>query len=111
MEIVKQLLPFWPCVAIVLIVGVLGQTLKHRAKFIDIYWLRRIFPVILLALGGVVGSIWPGELVPGVVETVPKVFAGVGSAAFSIAFFDAVKSYVKTKYKIEVRRNQRDTND
>ena len=109
MDTIQQFLPYWPLAVMFILTVIAGQILKNRvltielaAKWIPVFWLRRLFPLILLALGGIVGGVWPGELFPGVEQTIHKVFAMMGASGGAIIGFNILKAYVKTKYKVEI---------
>jgi hypothetical protein len=109
MDTVKEWIPFWPLVVMFGLTFIFGQVLKNKiltiplaAKYKIVFWLRRILIFILLGFGFVIGLIWPGELIPDVTETLPKAFCMMGSSGASILGFNAFKSYIKTKYKVEI---------
>jgi hypothetical protein len=93
----------------IIVVTIVAQTLKNRvltkraAKEVKaIFWLRRIFPLLLLGLGLIAGLTWPGEAAPGVVETAHKIWYFMGCAGISIVGFNVVKQWVKKKYDVDL---------
>ncbi len=104
-----ELLPHWPFIAFALVTGVIAQIMKTQILTLDlakgnkiVFWLRRAFPLLLIAIGAVTGVLWPGEASPGVSETFQKVWYFMGSACVSIAAFSAFKNWVKKKYDVEL---------
>ena len=113
MEIIKEFLgqiwPHWPGFMWIIIATVLAQLIKTRIgtveiakKSIAIFWLRRVFPVVILLMGTAVGAIWVGESSPGVVGRTSNMIYFTGCSAMSILLFDVFKQWVKKKYDVEV---------
>lgn len=109
MEMIGNFVPYWPLAVGFVLTSILAQILKNQiltislaAKNKVVFWLRRLFPVVLLALGGIVGGFWPGELVPGIEIGTHKVFAMMGASGASIVGWNILKSWVKTKYKVDI---------
>jgi len=101
--------PHWPALMFFIVITVIAQILKTRvftkklaAKSRVIFWLRRLFPLILLGLGVVMGFLWPGETSPGVSETSHKCLYFAGCAGASIIGFNVFKQWVKKKYDVDV---------
>ena len=104
-----EFLPHWPFLAYALVTGVVAQILKTQILTQDIaqknkvvFWMRRSFPLVLILLGVLVGSLWPGETSPGVDGTMQKIWYFMGSACVSIAGFNVFKTWVKKKYDVEI---------
>jgi len=105
----ENVLPHWPFVSFWLIISIIAQILKTQVLTKDIaaknkvvFWLRRTFPLILLALGVVAGIIWPGEASPGVSATSHKIMYFTASSAAAIVGFNAFKQWVKRKYDVDI---------
>jgi hypothetical protein len=104
-----ELLPHWPFLAFALVTGVIAQIMKTQILTVDIaaknkiaFWMRRAFPLLLIALGAVTGAAWPGETSPGVSDTTAKMWYFMGSACVAISGFSVFKNWVKKKYDIEI---------
>lgn len=118
MQIIEEYLVHWPFLSFMLIVWVIAQTLKIQiltpqmaSKYKVVFWSRRIFPLILLALGTITGLLWPGEASPGVLETHHKLIYFTSSAAFSIVGFNTFKTWVKKKYDVVIEFEQLTTEE
>jgi len=103
------LAPHWPAIAFTLIMSVLAQAMKTRiftpglaAQSKTIFWLRRLFPVILLLIGVAVGAVWPGETSPGISDRAHKIMYFTGCSGASIVLFNIVKQWIKKKYDIDL---------
>lgn len=101
--------PQWPGFMFLLTITIIAQTVKTRILTVEIAlenvvvrWLRRVFPLLILLLGVLMGIFWPGEVCPGVSVTFHKVLYFVGFAGTSIVGFNIVKQWVKKKYDIEI---------
>ena len=102
--------PHWPGVAFCLFVVIFAQVMKSRIFTVDlavkskvVYWIRRVFPLFLLALGLLPGFTWPGEVVPGIDTTVEKMWYFVGCSGLTIIGFNVFKQWVKKKYDVDIR--------
>ncbi|HUX79419.1 MAG TPA: hypothetical protein VMW10_06725 [Alphaproteobacteria bacterium] len=113
MEMIKEywdfMSPHWPAIMFFVVIIVVAQTLKTRLLTkelaIDselIFWLRRIFPLILLGFGIAMGFIWPGETSPGITETGHKCLYFAGCSAAAIVSFNILKQWIKKKYDVDV---------
>jgi hypothetical protein len=109
MEFVQEnLLPHWPFIVFVLVISVWGQVLKQlftrelAKKNSIIFWLRRIFPLILMLFGVLTGFLWPGETSPGIDSTVEKIWYFMGAAGTAIIGFNVFKTWIKKKYDIDI---------
>ncbi|MCK5639774.1 MAG: hypothetical protein KAJ19_03215 [Gammaproteobacteria bacterium] len=101
--------PHWPFIFYVLVMVIAAQTLKTRvltrelaSKSKVINWMRRLFPLILLLLGVIIGVVWPGETSPGISLTVHKVLYFSGASGVAMVGFNIVKQVVKKKYDIDL---------
>lgn len=110
--VVDTMFPHWPGVAFVIVVTALAQTLKTRVftreqalKNSPVFWARRVFPVLLLALGILPGLTWPGEVYPGIDTPVEKVWYFVGCSGVSILGFNIFKQWMKRKYDLDLSVN------
>jgi len=106
---VDSVFPHWPGLFFAVFVSIIAQVLKNNiltrtlaAKSKVIFWVRRLFPVILLFLGLVPGLTWPDEILPGIDTTVEKVWYFVGCAGCSILCYNIFKQWVKKKYDVEL---------
>lgn len=106
---VESVFPHWPGLFFAVFIAVIAQTLKSRIltlelamKYGVIFWARRVFPIILLFLGLIPGLTWPGEVVPGIEETVEKCWYFIGCSGVSIIGFNVFKQWVKKKYDVDV---------
>lgn len=109
MEEFLKYLVHWPFIAFMVIIWVVAQTMKTRiltaelaAKNKFIFWFRRIFPLILLALGVLTGSLWPGETSPGISAVTHKIMYFTAASAASIVVFNSLKTWIKKKYDVEI---------
>jgi len=105
----NELLVHWPFIAFALVLGVVAQILKTQILTRDvvktskvIWWIRRVFPLVLILLGGVVGFFWPGDPSPGVCCTMHKVWYFMASASLSIVGFNAFKQWIKEKCNVDI---------
>ena len=101
--------PHWPALMFLVAITVVAQTLKTRvltkqlaSKSRTVFWLRRVFPLILLGLGVVMGLVWPGETSPGVSATGHKCLYFAGCSALSIVGFTVFKQFIKKKYDVDI---------
>jgi len=99
----------WPILMWIVVLSMLAQIVKTRICTVDlarknvaIFWVRRIFPIILLLMGLVMGAIWPGESSPGVVGRTYNMLYFAGGSAMSITFFNVLKQWIKRKYDVEI---------
>lgn len=113
--VTDSILPLWPGIFFIFLITILAQTLKTRiftkglaAKSQIIFWGRRVYPVILLLLGVVPGSLWPGELYPSVDTVVEKIFYFMGCSGISILGFNVFKQWVKKKYDLDIEEESVD---
>jgi hypothetical protein len=108
--------PYWSFIAFFLVVSVVSQTVKSRLltkqaarKYKVVYWIRRIFPLIIVMAGLVVGLIWSGDAAPGVSTKCAKVWYFMASSGTSIIGFDIIKQWIKKKYDLDL--SDSDPND
>lgn len=101
--------PHWPAISFTIIMSILAQSTKTRLltpmlakQYAAIFWLRRTFPLLIILIGVLVGSIWPGEASPGVTERVHKIMYFTGCSAASIVLFNICKQWVKKKYDVDL---------
>jgi hypothetical protein len=113
--IMESLFPHWPGIFFIFLITILAQTLKTRVftkgmavKSRTIFWGRRIYPVILLFLGVIPGSLWPGEVYPSVDTVIEKIFYFMGCSGISILGFNVFKQWVKKKYDLDIEEEQID---
>ena len=107
--ITESVVPHWPGIFFIFLITILAQTLKTRiftkslaSKSKIIFWGRRVYPVILLFLGVIPGSLWPGEVYPSVDTVVEKTFYFMGCSGISILGFNVFKQWMKKKYDLDI---------
>ena len=111
-EVLTLLLTHWPAVMFTLVVTVLAQVMKTRIftkdlakKYSVVFWLRRVYPILILSLGVVAGLTWPGEVASGISETAPKIWYFTGCSGASIIGFNIFKQWGKRKYDVDISAN------
>jgi hypothetical protein len=99
----------WIGIMFVLIVSIVAQTLKTKILTVDmakkskaVFWLRRTFPLALLALGLIVGIVMPGEVAPGVDTVGDKILYFMGCSGVAMVGFNVFKQWVKKKYDVDI---------
>lgn len=110
MDAIKEaLLPHWPFIVFALVTGVIAQILKTQIctkemakKSKCVFWVRRVFPLVLILLGAVTGLLWPGATSPGVESTLAKIWYFMGAACVAIAGFNVFKTWIKKKYDVDI---------
>jgi hypothetical protein len=112
LTIKTEILPYWSFLVMVLFCSVVGQLLKARvltvhlaSKVKAIFWLRRVLPLLLILIAGLVGVLWPGEAGPGVVKTLQKILYFSGSACVSIVGYSVFRNWIKKKYDIDINES------
>ena len=109
MESIQKVIEYWPFIAFTLIIGVTGQVLKTRIMTVDlarkhrsIFWGRRLFPVVLIAIGVITGAVWQGEPSVGVDTIGEKILYFGGAATLAITAYSSIRTWVKKKYDIDI---------
>jgi hypothetical protein len=94
--------------AFILFVSIVGQVLKTRLltreltrKVRLLFWLQKVYPILLLLLGVLPGLTFPGEVVPGVSTTGSKIWFFIGCAGISILGFNIFKEWIKAKLEVK----------
>lgn len=100
---------YWPLITTVILVSVISQLLKSRfltarlaSKNRAVFWIRRAFPLLLIAFSGTVGAVWPGEVVPGVVDPLHKIALFMTASCVSITGYSILRTWVKKKYDVDI---------
>lgn len=109
MELINEyVIPYWPFIAFVFVTGVIAQVLKANVLTVDlarkykvVFWLRRLFPIILIVIGAVVGLLWKGEPSPGVETMGKKALYFMGSSCVAITMFSSFKNWIKKKLDVK----------
>lgn len=109
MEFISEYIVYWPFFAFMLCISIFAQVVKSRIITVSlansskiVFWVRRLFPLILLGMGGLAGIVWPGEPSPGVTETAHKVLYFMGSSGASIVGYNSLRTYIKKRYELDV---------
>jgi len=106
--LVNQVWPYWPGLMWVVIASAIAQIVKVRICTVElarenraVFWIRRVFPLLILLMGSLLGFLWPGEASPGIEETAHKVMYFTGCSALAISMYNVLKQWVKRKYDVE----------
>lgn len=101
--------PHWMGISYALVLSVVAQVLKTRilttamaAKYKWIFWVRRVYPVVLLLLSVLVGVIAQGEVAPGVDTFGRRILYFCAMACVSMVGFNILKQWVKKKYDVDI---------
>lgn len=110
--IINELGPHWIGLILILIISIVAQTLKVHIltrslakRFKVIFWLRRVFPLVLLLSGALIGVFASGPLAPGVETRGVMVLYTTGCAGISIVFFNVFKQWIKRKFDVDIMAN------
>lgn len=102
--------PHWMGMAYIFALSVIAEVVKssfltpfYIEKYRVVYWVKRLFPLVLLVTGAVTGIVLSGEVAPGVNTLGNRVLYFMACSCFTIVAYDIFKQWVKRKYGVDLR--------
>ena len=109
MDTINEVLVYWPFLMFVVVISVVAQILKTRvitASFAKkskiVFWIRRLFPLVLVFIGAITGLLWQGTPNDGVDTLGKKALYFMGASCVSITMFNTFKNWIKKKIELDI---------